>query len=306
MELLRLLRVEARLLLGRGVVRLLLLLPILPPLLSLALHARYARVFETLQSLGFNTGKLWLVFLGSTAAMDSELMKYAAGLVSGLTIANLASFAWLVSVLFAALGFASDVSSGRLSLVLVRPYSRGMVVASKVAASFLLLALLYLEAAASAYASAWILVGRQEQPWLIPVYAVLLAFASLPLLIVTALIGLKTGRTGSTFAGGIIVYLALNMVPAIVAVLVAGSISHTLTLLSYISALEPIHSFILPRLALDAAVAGLESPYNPAGMGQGPQLGTLLSISAVSTAAYTIALLALLVWYASRMDLKVP
>jgi ABC-type transport system involved in multi-copper enzyme maturation permease subunit len=303
----RLTLVELRRLLGRGVVRLVLILPILPVLVAVPVRARYHQLFQALRAAGLHVDRLWLAMLGSSRALGAVSAPDVAKAVLGLAFSDVASFAWLVTILFAALAFASDAGSGRLALVAVRPVTRPAIAMAKTLAATAVLTIVYLEAAAAAYASSAIVAGPQSHPWLMLAYPPLTAVASLPLLLVTGIIGLKLARPGSAFAAGLVVYFSLAVATALAAFLASAPPARAIGAAAMANALEPIHSYMLPRLALDAAIAGLNTPYNPLGpAAKGPTIEALLTASAASTAAATAALTVAIARYISRIDIRTP
>jgi ABC-type transport system involved in multi-copper enzyme maturation permease subunit len=311
MTLTTLVRVELSRLLGKRLVRVILALPLLPILVSLALRDSLSRVFEAARALGARTDVLWLAMLGSPRALNAALGEHGGGYGSilGLSVVNVASFAWIIAILLAVYTFAQDVSSGRLALIASRPVSRDHIAAGKAVASMLILLILYAEAAAAAYVSAWIIAGRQAYPWAIMVYAILMAVASMPMLLLTGIAGLKLGRGGSTLAAGLAAYFLLSLLPLLVSIpyIRHGSLSEAERVMVYVNALEPVHSFLLPKLTADAIVAGLGAEYS-LGLSGGrlPSVGRLLTLNAASTITVTAALLAAMVWYIRRLDVKVP
>lgn len=304
----RLVVIETRRLLGRNIVKVLLILPILPVIVATIIRSRVIHVFETLRSIGIDTSQLWLIALGATPRSLSRIMDYAASTVSGMMVLNIANFAWLVAIIFAAYLFASDVSSGRLSLLVTRPVSRKGIILAKIIAAYIVLAVLFLEAAIAAYASAYIMAGYQSMPWLVLVYAVLAPAASLPLLLVTSIAGLRSGKSGSTVAAGFVIYFVLSLLPLLVAIpYIRSRDMETVTrLTTYVNTAEPIHSFMLPRLALTAAANGLNTTYSPAYTATGIEIKPLLLLSAATTAAAVAVLIIAMVKYFDRLDLKIP
>lgn len=304
----RLVVIEARRLMGKRVVQALLLLPLVPVIVAAVLRGHYLPVFEKLRSIGIDTSGLWLVALGVTPKGLETVMEYAAGVMGGMTVLNIANFAWLVAVIFAAYLFASDASSGRLSLLLTRPVSRRGIVAAKIVAAYLVLLLLFLEAGLAAYASFYILAGEQSMPWLIPVYAVLAAAASIPMLAVTGLIGLRSTKSGTTIAAGLVIYFVLSIATSLIALpyMMRGELREMMRITSYASAAEPIHSFMLPRLVLDAAVSGLGASYTISGTNTGITIAKLLAISATATTIAIIGLVLATARYFERLDMKIP
>ena len=308
MVLSRLVAIETRRLMGKRVVQALLLLPVVPVIVAAVLRGHYLPVFEKLRSIGIDTGGLWLVALGVTPKGLETVMEYAAGVMGGMTVLNIASFAWLVAVIFAAYLFASDTASGRLSLLVTRPVSRRGLVVAKTIAAYLVLLLLFLEAGLAAYASFYILAGRQSMPWLIPVYAVLAAAASIPMLAVTGLIGLRSAKSGTTIAAGLVIYFVLSIATSLLALpyMMRGKTREMMRVTSYANAAEPIHSFMLPRLVLDAAVSGLGASYTVSGIDAGIAVSTLLAVSAAATTIAIIGLVLAMTKYFERLDIKVP
>ena len=308
MVLSRLVAIETRRLMGKRVVQALLLLPVVPVIVAAVLRGHYLPVFEKLRSIGIDTSGLWLVALGVTPRGLGRVMEYAAGVMGGMTVLNIASFAWLVAVIFAAYLFASDTASGRLSLLVTRPVSRRGLVAAKTIAAYLVLLLLFLEAGLAAYASFYILAGRQSMPWLIPVYAVLAAAASIPMLAVTGLIGLRSAKSGTTIAAGLVIYFVLSIATSLLALpyMMRGETVKMMRVTSYASAAEPIHSFMLPRLVLDAAVSGPGASYTVSGIDTGITIARLLLVSAAATTVAIIGLVLFMTRYFERLDLKIP
>jgi len=305
----RFLVIEARRLISRGVVKALLVLPVAPVVVALLLRGRYLHVFENLRSIGIDTTRLWLVALGASPKGLGNVMSYAAGLVSGMALLNIANFAWLVSVIFAAYVFAADVSSGRLSLLVTRPVSRAGIVFSKIVAAYIVLLALFLEAGLAAYASFYIMAGQQSMPWLIPVYALVAAASSLPMLLATGVIGLRSGKSGSTIAAGLVIYFVLSLATSLLVTLPylrAGDLQKTIEVSAYANAAEPIHSFMLPRLVLDAATSGLGANYTTFSIATSIPLKTLLLLSAASTTIAIIGLALAAAKYFERLDLRIP
>ncbi len=299
-----LLALEARRLLGKKSYIVLVALGVAAPLLvSLLIRGPVHRLLQQAHLPQQVLSTAWLAFLGSNRALGG-LLNAGAFSALGLTAVSLTSYSWIIAVVFAALIVAGDIVEGRLQLLVIRPVTRRRLLAVKIAALTVSLALLFTVSATAVYASATILFGSQAKPWLIPVYGAVLAAALIPLEAATMIIALKLRRSGITMLLGILLYIMGSMVSVLPMVqfirrLGAGAgeeaAKQALRTMMYLNVAEPLHGG--PNLAktlLDAAIAGLHAPATMPGfsVSLGVDYAALLAVGAASLTAASLILYA--------------
>ncbi len=166
------------------------------------------------QHLG-STRLLWAAMAGldPVAAFNAIL--------SPASTINAVSFWWLIIVLFAGDLLASDARDGALRLLLSKPLTRGEYLAGKLVGVLVLLTVISLMGMGGVVGSAYILGGSQEHVSLAPAAALLLVVGGLPLLLLTALVGLKTKSPLSGFISGIVLYFVFQMIVSLLGIYLA-------------------------------------------------------------------------------------
>lgn len=296
----------------RGV-QLLLAISLLPLLVGFLLRGS---LHEIVQMYGLEdlVRRIWLVALGAQTIHGGGVSTLSG--ILPIQITSISSFAWLFSAILGASLLASDAGSGRLQLLALRPVSRRRILAAKVLAMVAMLALVYMVSAASVYASMSIALARQEAPWIIPVYGLLLAVASLPLALAAALLGLRLQRVTTAAIAAVALYVVGSMVSALPLLLgltglkdSPGALADAVYQVYLLNALEPLHgSFKLPARIVDLLISGPGASPSPSMLGlpiysQLPTVGTLVLLGTVSTAVAIVALWTLLDRYFARYTL---
>ena len=190
-----------------------LLLGVALALLPLAV-AFIVKYYTRPEHLG-STRLLWASMAGldPIAAMNA-LLNPAASL-------NAVSFWWLIVVLFAGDLLASDARDGAMRLLLSKPLTRGEYLAGKLLGVLAMLTLVALLGMGGVVGASYILAGSQEHVILAPVIGVLLVVGGLPLLLVTALVGLRSRSPLSGFIFGIIIYFVFQMITSFLGIYLA-------------------------------------------------------------------------------------
>ncbi len=310
-----LLALEARRLLGKKSYIVLVALGVAAPLLvSLLIRGPVHKLLQQAHLPHQVLSTAWLAFLGSSRALGG-LLNAGAFSALGLAAVSLTSYSWIIAVVFAALIVAGDIVEGRLQLLVVRPVTRRRLLAVKIAALTVSLALLFTVSAAAVYVSATILFGSQAKPWLMPVYGAVLAAALIPLEAATMIIALKLRRSGVTMLLGILLYIVGSMISALPMVQFIRSLGagaggeaakQALRAMMYLNVAEPLHGG--PNLAktlLDAVIAGLHAQATMPGfnINLGVNYAMLLAVGAASLAAASLVLYAVASLVFSRQTL---
>ena len=143
---------------------------------------------------------LWLVFLGVNMGGAVSMLMHL------VSLGTVSTYAWLFAALFGGDLYASDARDGLMALMLVRPVRRSQLALAKLFAVFSFLAIFYALSAFFVYLAAWIMAGAQEYAWMVPVYGLLLALGSLPLLLLSSIIGFSLRSPVLGILLGIVAY----------------------------------------------------------------------------------------------------
>ncbi|ABM79882.1 ABC transporter permease subunit [Hyperthermus butylicus] len=307
-EFLVLVRVEVEGFLRRRSFLALLALTVVPLAVAVLLRGFVRNI---LAGVGLNASifrAVWLSTLGARTVTDISSYVGAVMAITPVQFSTVASFAWIIAAMYGAYLFASDIESGRISLILVRPVSRVEIIATKLIAYIVAMALMYTLSAGMLYASFSILFTIQDYPWLIPVSGLLISISTLPLALVAALLGLKLRRSSIAALIAIIIYIVGSFVAAIPIIGASRdgmedviAAMRTAIMLDYA---EPIHgSFKLPGLIFDAIVSGLDAKLVLTLMGSKaymPSVGEILAAAILAYVTATILLITILTVYFKR------
>ncbi len=191
----------------------------------------------------FHLDRLWAAILGieSIPLGVASLAPY----LLAMHVVSLAGLAWIVAVLYGGDLLAADLRDKLIHLILVRPVRRGEYVAAKILGVLLVLIVLYAVAGVVAFASGWILIGKQAGLLEALAYSALIAVGTLPLLLASAAAGAATKSPTVGFIAGIVAYFVASIVAGVAALAVAGlptsleSMEKLQKLTVYISAANP-------------------------------------------------------------------
>ena len=247
--------------------------------------------------------RLWASIMG----VDPRGLVASTG-VAGVSSLTLFSWAWLIAILYGGDLLASDLQTGMASLIISRPVSRGEYVAGKVAAVTASLVLVFLAGGLSVYAASWILAGPQEGIIEALLLSVAVALGSLPLLLLSALLGAYFEKPSLGMILGFVAYFVGSMAAGLAAVyfLFTGEAEKAATAPYLLQAILPtsagqelaaaiysrIHDIIL-RVPLAVPADGMRTEYWEV------RPGDFLPHLAVGTLAWTL-LLAWLTYYVMR------
>ena len=229
--------------------------------------------------------------------------------VSGL---SLFSWAWLIAILYGGDLLASDLQSGMASLILSRPVSRGEYVAGKTLAVTLSLAAAFLAGGISVYAASWVLAGPQEGIMEALGLSVVVAVGSLPLLLLSALLGAYFEKPSIGMILGFVAYFIGAIISGLAAVyfIFTGNLEKAATTPYIIQAILPISagqelaSAIYSRLHQISLVVPLTTPNSEGNIVYWEvRPGDFLPHLLVGTIAWIIVLTSIVYYVMRRRDL---
>ncbi len=238
---------------------------------------------------------------GHPRAWASILGFEQAGSIGMVSMAGLAGWAWLVSILYGGDLVAADARDGLFGLLFARPVRRVDYLAAKMVSVVIVVTLLFTIAGTTAVASAWILVGPQEAIWEALGLSALLGLSCLPLLLASALLGAYTRSPVQGMIFGFAVYMVSTIIPAITATLIVGPEK-----LSTLTGQIELAKLVAQLYAYIPFVASFEVPGLVYGLVHGDMLATMIPLDlrpsqllpAYSLSTITgIVMLVILLWY---------
>jgi len=150
---------------------------------------------------------LWTVILG----VDVErALSFGAGTLAGAL--SVISWSWLIAILYGGDLFAADLQDGSIQLLLSKPVKRSEYVAGKILAATVVMAGVFLVAGLGIVATAWILGGPQDRVLEAVFLSALVGVGVVPLLLLAAVIGLKTEKPVLGMILGLVAWFAGSLV----------------------------------------------------------------------------------------------
>ncbi len=242
---------------------------------------------------------LWATIMGFRGSFGT-----AATVAMPLTVI---AWGWLIAILFGGDLFASDLEDSGITLILSRPVSRAEYVAGKILAALVMMVIVFYVGGLSVYGASWILAGKQAGFLEMSVESVLVGLGALPLLLVTALLGIKFRKPVIGYVLGFVVYFGVSVA--------AGLISAY-----YLVAVKNIEAAVKAAIIFKATIPftgvsgaasilyGYLHPNNPIVLPVGPgetveiNLGSYLALALVSLFVWIIILSVLVYMVVRRMD----
>jgi len=150
---------------------------------------------------------MWTVILGVDV---NRALSFGAGTLAGAL--SVISWSWLIAILYGGDLFAADLQDGSIQILLSKPVKRSEYVAGKILAATLVISGVYFIAGLGIVAAAWILGGPQERIHEAILLSVLVGVGVVPLLLLSAVIGLKTEKPVLGMILGMVAWFAGSLV----------------------------------------------------------------------------------------------
>ncbi|MCE4619526.1 MAG: ABC transporter permease subunit [Desulfurococcales archaeon] len=242
---------------------------------------------------------LWATIMGFRGSFNTT-----ATVAMPLTVV---AWGWLVAILFGGDLFASDLEDSGIAFILSRPISRAEYVAGKTIAALVMMIIVFYVGGLSVYGASWILAGRQAGFLEMSVESVLAGLGALPLLLATALLGIKFRKPVIGYVLGFVVYFGVSVAAGLLSAyyLVAARNIEAAVKASI------IFKATIPFTSVSGAASilyGYLHPRNPVVLPVGPgetveiDIGGYLALALVSLFAWIIVLSLLAYVVVKRMD----
>lgn len=182
--------------------------------------------------LGPDKDYLWLYLYGTPRSI------FGGGVL--FSVVGLASYMWVFASLFGGDMIASDLRDNGVQLLLSKPIRRIDYVLGKTLTVVALLYIVYLIGSIVSLVSGYIAGGHQSSIILVPLLPMVLALASIPLILLSAWIGAYSGSPMTGLLSGIGLYFLSSTIAGVVG-LTAGSSGMMVRMMDY-GVIDPIRA----------------------------------------------------------------